>query len=79
MHSNNQEYIHNHIQEKYIQQYEPENKNIKKLKNYNTHRMKRGSYENIRPLEEDFNDHSYDSSKQNVGKTYIIRKKNSNQ
>ena len=75
MHSNNEEYIKDIYQEKFNRKNETDNKPLKKIKNYNAQRMKRGTYEAPHPSDEYFEDHSYDNAKPNDLNSYYIRKK----
>ena len=79
MYSKNQEYIPNNYQEKNNRKNENGNKSLKQIKNYNTQKMKRGTYEAPHSTEQYFTDHSYDNTKQNQRNSYYQKNKKSSQ
>ena len=76
---NNQDYIHNNYQDKYSRRCDTENKPLKKIKNFTTQRLERGTYVANHPVEEYYTDHSYDNAKPNGGISYYIKHERSTQ
>ena len=74
MYSNNIEHTETNYQERYHRKNGTENKPIRKIKNYNTERLKRGAHDNQPPSDDYFTDHSYDTSKPSGSNSYYVRR-----